>query len=43
MKIIIEEIGKEQEEEIILRCHELNRDVLHLLESLKATKMGWWE
>ena len=40
MKIIIEEIGKEQEEEIILRSHELNRDVLHLLESLKATKNG---
>ncbi len=40
MKIIIEEIGQEQEEDIILRCHELNTDMLHLLQSLKATKNG---
>ena len=40
MKITIEEIGKEQEEEMILRCHELNTDMLHLLQSLKATKNG---
>ena len=40
MKITIEEIGKEQEEEMILRCHELNTDMLHLLQSLKATKSG---
>ena len=40
MKITIEEIGKEQEEEMILRCHELNSDMLHLLQSLKATKNG---
>lgn len=40
MKITIEEIGKEQEEEMILRCHEQNTDMLHLLQSLKATKNG---
>lgn len=40
MKIIIEEIEQEHEEEIILRCHELNTDMLHLLQSLKATKNG---
>ena len=40
MKMTIEEIGKEQEEEMILRCHELNTDMLHLLQSLKATKNG---
>lgn len=38
MKVSIEEISREQEEEIIIRCHEVNDDVLRLLNKLKADK-----
>ncbi|MGE5630685.1 MAG: LytTR family DNA-binding domain-containing protein [Caulobacteraceae bacterium] len=38
MKVSIEEIGREQEEEIIIRCHEVNGDILKLLNRLKTEK-----
>lgn len=38
MKISIEEISKEFDEEIIIRCHEVNDDILKLLSKLKTEK-----
>lgn len=38
MKVSIEEICREQEEEIIIRCHEVNDDILRLLNRLKNEK-----
>jgi DNA-binding LytR/AlgR family response regulator len=38
MKILIEEIGREQDEEIIIRCHEVNDDILKLLNRLKTER-----
>ncbi len=38
MKITIEEIGRELEEEIIIRCHEVNEDVLALIQAAKSPK-----
>ena len=35
MKVTIEEIGRDQDEEIIIRCHEVNDDVLRLLKRFK--------
>jgi DNA-binding LytR/AlgR family response regulator len=35
MKVSIEEISREREEEVIIRCHEVNDDVLYLLRKLK--------
>ncbi len=35
MRVSIEEIGREQEEEIIIRCHEVDEDILKLLNRLK--------
>lgn len=46
MKVLIEEIGREQDEEIIIRCHEVNDDILKLLNRLKtekATLLGYDE
>lgn len=40
MKVTIQEINREQEEEIILRCHELNADMLHLLNNIKTLQSG---
>lgn len=40
MKITIEEIGNGQEEEIILRCHEVSPEILQLIGSLKTSKNG---
>ncbi len=40
MKITIEEIDKEEEEELIVRCHELNEDFLRLIKSLKTARNG---
>ena len=36
MKISIEEISKEQLEEIIIRCYEVDDDILKLLNKLKT-------
>ncbi len=36
MKVSIEEISKDQQEEIIIRCHELNDEILKLLNKLKT-------
>ena len=36
MKVLIEEINKDKEEEIIIRCHELNDEILKLLNKLKT-------
>jgi len=38
MKISIEEIGREFEEEIIVKCHEVNDDILKLISKLKTEK-----
>lgn len=40
MKITIEEIDKEEEEELLVRCHELNEDFLRLIKSLKTARNG---
>lgn len=40
MKITIEEIGREREEELILKCYQLNDDILKLLKSIKAAQNG---
>lgn len=34
-KISITEIGKDQEEEIVIRCHEVNDEVLSIVKKLK--------
>lgn len=36
MKVSIEEIGRELDEEIIIRCHEINDNILKLINKLKA-------
>ncbi|BFH63056.1 LytTR family DNA-binding domain-containing protein [Paenibacillus azoreducens] len=36
MKISIEEIDNRQDEEIIIRCHEVNEEILSLLRRIKA-------
>lgn len=38
MKVSIEEISREQVEEIIIRCYEVNDDILRLLNKLKTEK-----
>lgn len=38
MKVSIEQISKEQEEEIIIRCHTMDDDILKLLNKLKTEK-----
>ena len=38
MKVSIELISKEQNEEIIIKCHEMNEDILKLLDKLKTEK-----
>lgn len=38
MKVSIEEISREQDEEIIIRCHEVNDDILKLLNKLKTER-----
>jgi DNA-binding LytR/AlgR family response regulator len=37
MKVSIEEIEKEIEEEIIIRCHQVNNQVVELINSLKSS------
>lgn len=34
-KILITEIGKDQEEEVVIRCHEVNDEVLSIVKKLK--------
>ncbi len=36
MKVSIEEISREMEEEIIIRCYEMDDDILKLLKKLKS-------
>lgn len=38
MKVSIEEIGKTQEEEIIIRCHEVDKDILKLVKQIKNSE-----
>ena len=38
MKITIEEISCDREEEIIIRCHNINSDTVKLLQELKTTQ-----
>lgn len=40
MKVTIEEIGREEEEELIVRCHEINEDILRLIQNLKTAGNG---
>ncbi|MDD7429840.1 MAG: LytTR family DNA-binding domain-containing protein [Oscillospiraceae bacterium] len=40
MKITIEEIGRDSEEEIILRCHEVNDSMLDMVRQLRALQTG---
>jgi DNA-binding LytR/AlgR family response regulator len=35
MKVSIEEINKEQEEEVIIRCYEVNEDILKIIHRIK--------
>lgn len=46
MKISIEEIEKDLDEEIIIRCHEVNDNILKLINKLKTEKtmiLGYYE
>ncbi len=36
MKVSIKEISAEEEEEVIIRCHEIDEDMLSLVQKLKA-------
>ncbi|WP_342759226.1 hypothetical protein [Kineothrix sedimenti] len=36
MKISIKEIPVEEEEEVVIRCHEIDEDMLSLIQKLKA-------
>ncbi|TCL59048.1 LytTR family transcriptional regulator [Kineothrix alysoides] len=36
MKVSIKEISAEEEEEVIIRCHEIDEDMLNLVQKLKA-------
>ncbi len=38
MKISIEEIGREREEEIVIRCHEIGDEVLRVINRLKSAE-----
>lgn len=38
MKVSIQEVSREQDEEIIIRCHEVNDDILKLLNKLKTER-----
>lgn len=40
MKVTIEEIAREAEEEIILRCHEIDADTMQLVQKLKQARSG---
>ncbi len=35
MKISVEEIAKSQEEEVLIRCYEMNEDILQLIQDIK--------
>ncbi len=36
MKVLIEEIGAGEEEEIIIRCHEMDQGIIELLHKIKS-------
>jgi Response regulator of the LytR/AlgR family len=36
MKVSIEEISRDKEEEVVIRCHEVNDDVIGMLNKLKT-------
>lgn len=40
MRIKIEEIDKDKEEEIILRCYEVNEDILKIVSQIKTIQKG---
>lgn len=40
MRITIEEIGRDQEEELILRCHEVSAEMVRLLTQIKTAQTG---
>ncbi|WP_051004465.1 LytTR family DNA-binding domain-containing protein [Paenibacillus sp. OSY-SE] len=39
MKVSIEEIGKEQEEEILIRCYEVNNKIYEIVNKLKLEEL----
>lgn len=38
MKISIKEIGTDEEEEIIIRCHQVNQEILELYQTIKKNQ-----
>ena len=40
MKLTIEEIERDKEEEIIVRCHEIDEDMMRMLQKLKKARHG---
>ena len=38
MKVSVQEIPKSEEEEIMIRCHEINEEILSLLHRLKLSQ-----
>lgn len=36
MKVLIEEVSHDRDEEIIIRCHEVNDEIIQLLTKLKS-------
>ncbi|MBQ6888424.1 MAG: LytTR family transcriptional regulator [Lachnospiraceae bacterium] len=40
MKLTIEEIERDKEEEIIVRCHEIDEDMMRMLQKLKKARNG---
>lgn len=40
MKIIIEDVAEGEEEQIIIRCSEINNEILHLLSDIKSQQLS---
>lgn len=40
MRITIEEIGRDREEELILRCHEVSGELVRMLNQIKTLQTG---
>ncbi len=38
MKVSVQEIAKSEEEEIVIKCHEINEDILALLHRIKISE-----
>jgi DNA-binding LytR/AlgR family response regulator len=40
MKVSIEKISREKEQEVLIRCHEVNGEVIEIAKFVKATQEG---